>query len=335
MIWFTWRQFRTQTWITIAALAVLGVLLVVTGRGIADAWNAAGADACGADCANAFDNFLQEIRGGTTGNVYRLAMVLAYVAPALIGGFWGAPLIARELETGTHRLAWNQSVTRTRWLATKLVMIGGTTAAATGLLSWAVTAWAGRIDDAAADRITPLVYGARGIVPVGYALFAFMLGVTAGVLIRRTVAAMAATLAVYAAAVAVMQLWIREHLGPASHTTEPLDVSSLESMGFSPDTGQMRVIGGDLPSGAWVLSNQTVTPTGELFEGPVNTQYCGRGTGPQACEEWLGTLGLRQDLVYHPASNFWPLQWAETGILVAAAVLLAGFCFWWVRRRLA
>ena len=32
--------------------------------------------------------------------------------------------------------------------------------------------------------------------------------------------------------------------------------------------------------------------------------------------------------------HFWPLQFAETGIFLAAAVLLAGFCFWWTRRRL-
>jgi len=43
----------------------------------------------------------------------------ALATPALLGIFWGAPLIARELETGTCRLAWNQSVTRTRWLTVK------------------------------------------------------------------------------------------------------------------------------------------------------------------------------------------------------------------------
>lgn len=41
-----------------------------------------------------------------------LLVVLA--VPAVIGMFWGAPLISRELETGTHYLAWNQGVTRTR-----------------------------------------------------------------------------------------------------------------------------------------------------------------------------------------------------------------------------
>jgi ABC-2 family transporter protein len=333
MIWFTWRQFRTQTWITVGALAAVGVLLVITGRSIADAYDAANVAACGSDCSSAIDNFLREVKTGTSGTVYDLATVTMYLVPALIGVFWGAPLLARELETGTHRLAWNQSVTRTRWLATKLAIVGGAAAATVGLLSWAVTSWAHRIDDATGDRIAPGLYEARGVVPIGYALFALALGVTVGMLIRRTVPAMAATLAIYGAAVISMQEWIREHLVSASHVTNPLDTSSMDQMMIGPGN-EMTVMGSDNLPDAWILSNQTITATGEVFTGPADPQYCGPDAGAQACEEWLGTLGLRQDLTYHPASNFWPLQWTETGILLAAALLLAGFCFWWTRRRL-
>jgi len=86
--------------------------------------------------------------------------------------------------------------------------------------------------------------------------------------------------------------------------------------------------------GAWVLSTQTITATGQVFTGPANPQYCGPDAAPQVCTDWVGSLGLRQDLTYHPANHFWSLQWTETGIFIAIAVLLAGFCFWWTRRRL-
>ncbi|MGH3648566.1 MAG: ABC transporter permease [Micromonosporaceae bacterium] len=260
-------------------------------------------------------------------------MGLMYVVPALIGIFWGAPLLAREFEAGTHRLAWNQSVTLTRWLATKLAVIGAAAAATTGLLSWGVTAWAHRIDDAAGDRIEPLVYGARGVVPIGYALFAFALGVTAGLLIRRTVPAMAATLAIYTAAVGSMPLWIRANLVPANHATPALDLDNLQHFGFGRD-GRMEVVGAG-PSNTWVLTNQTITPSGDVFTGPADPQYCGADQPPQACEEWVATLGLRQDIIYHPADHFWPLQWVESGLFLAAAALLTGFCFWWIRQRRA
>jgi hypothetical protein len=340
MIWLTWRQFRTQTWVTVGCLAVLGVVLILTGLSIADAYDT-NVPGCGSNCAGAIDAFLRDARTGNNRIVYNLATYGMYLVPAVIGIFWGAPLIARELESGTHRLAWNQTVTRTRWLATKLALVGAATVATVALLSWTITSWAHHIDNATGDRIRPVlnpnglggIYDARGVVPIGWALFAFILGVTAGMLIRRAVAAMAATLGVYIAALLAMPLWIREHLTRAVHTTRALDIANLAGLGLNQD-GRMHVAG-DAPTNAWVLSNQVVTSSGDVFTGPANPQYCAQGVSPQRCQEWLGTLGLRQDLTYHPASHFWSLQWAETGIFVGLAVLLTGFCFWWIRRRVA
>jgi ABC-2 family transporter protein len=339
MIWFTWRQFRTQTWVTVGGLAVLGALLVLTGLSIADAYDT-NVPGCGSNCANAIDAFLRDARTGNNKIVYNLATYGMFVLPALIGMFWGAPLIARELETGTHRLAWNQTVTRTRWLATKLAIVGAATAATVGLLSWAITSWAHHIDNATGDRIKPLIndygaggiYDARGVVPIGYALFAFILGVTAGMLIRRTVPAMAATLGVYIAAVLAMSLWIREHLTPAVHATPAFDTAKLAGIGLTRN-GTLRVEA-EAPANAWVLSNHVVTSTGSQVI-TANPQYCSPSKSPEACQQWLGTLGLRQDLTYHPGSHFWSLQWAEAGIFLGLAVLLAGFCFWWIRRRVS
>ena len=64
---------------------------------------------------------------------------LVVLVPGIIGIFWGAPLVARELEAGTYRLAWTQSITRTRWLATKLGVVGLLSMVAAGLLSLMAT----------------------------------------------------------------------------------------------------------------------------------------------------------------------------------------------------
>jgi hypothetical protein len=332
MIWFTWRQFRSQTAVAAGALAALGVLMFVTGRIIADLY--ADVAACQTDCTSVVTAFLTKFTHGTGGTAYNVVLVAMYALPGLIGVFWGAPLIARELEAGTHRLVWNQSVTRTRWLLVKLSMGAAIAAVGTGLLSWAVTAWARHVDSAAEDRITPLVFGARGIVPVAYAVFAFLLGVTVGMLIRRTVPAMATTLAIYAAAVAAMPLWLRAHLIPAGHDTGPLKVDNLMELLISGSSAEMEVSGRGVP-GAWIVSNRTITTTGATFTGPADLTACGRQGQPGQCEQWLGSLGLRQDLVYHPAGHFWPLQWAEAGVFLGLAALLAGFCFWWIRHRVA
>jgi hypothetical protein len=334
MIWFTWRQFRTQTWITLAALAGLLAVLLITAGAITRAYTSAGLDVCQGDCSTAVQAFLDVIRRGVAGPVYNVTLVTLYGIPVLIGLFWGAPLIARELETGTHRLAWNQSVTRTRWLATKLAMVAAVTVSTVGLLSLAATLWADRVDDARRDLTTPLVYAGRGVVPVGYALLALALGVTAGMLIRRTVPAMAATLALYVGAALSTSLWVRAHLTPAAVLNRPIDTTNLDGIIINRETGELSVMGGDEGLG-WVLSNSTLNSAGQPFVGQADPTVCGERAGPRTCFEWIGSLGLRQEISYHPADHFWALQWAEFGVLVGVAGLLIGFCFWWTARRLS
>jgi ABC-type transport system involved in multi-copper enzyme maturation permease subunit len=336
MTWFTWRQFRTQSWIALAGVVVVAAVLIVNGHRLSELYVSSGAATCHGDCGDALATF--RTAAGTDVNtwIYNFTRAMMYLVPALIGIFWGAPLIARELETGTYRLVWNQSVSRTRWLATKLAGIGLASVATMGILSFAVTAWAHYLDHASNDRILPDVYITRGIVPVAYTAFAFAVGVTAGMLIRRTVPAMATTLAVYVAAVASIPL-ARPYLVSMTTLNRPLPSNGLHMMLMLDADGRggtMQVSGSGGPSGAWVLSNQTVTPGGSVFTGPANPQYCGPTHGPDECHDWVGTLGLRQVIRYQPASHFWPLQWVESGIFVAAALILVGFCFWWTRRRL-
>jgi hypothetical protein len=334
MIWLTWRQFRTQAVVALAALAAFAAVLTVARLQLADLYDSSGLAGCDTDCGRLADAFLSQARQGLTGNLYNVGIGVVYVAPAIIGVFWGAPLIARELEAGTHRLVWNQSVTRGRWLAVKLFGVGLASVATAGLLSLMVTWSASTIDRVGTHRMTPDVFGARGIAPIGYAAFAFALGVTVGVLVRRTVAAMAITLAIVVAAQIVMPLWVRPHLVTPVSINQALDTANIRQMGMSENGGRMTVEGEVNLPGAWILSNETITTAGKVFTGPANTAACNRDGSPKECFDWLATLHLRQSLTYQPASRFWDLQWRETGIFLALAALLAGFGVWWVRRRL-
>ena len=334
MIWLTWRQFRTHASVALAALAALAVALIATGPRLVHLYLSSGVAACRLDCDNVRSSFLMQLRTGSTETLYWLGIGVVTLAPALIGVFWGAPLVARELETGTHRLAWNQSVTRTRWLAVKVAGVGLATVATAGLFSLAVTWWAAPIDAANLQLMQPHVFVARGIVPVGYAAFAFAVGLTAGILVRRTLPAMAITVAVVACAQLAMPLWVRAHLITPVTTVSALNTEHLSEMLIDNEYDQMHVAGVADVGNGWLLSNRTITPAGTPFTGPADHAACGVQASPQSCTNWLATLHLRQVLVYQPANRFWPLQWSETGIFLGLALLLIACSFWWVRRRL-
>ena len=228
MIRLTWLQFRPQAVTAAAALAAFALLLAATGPHMASLYAASGLTAATAAAARTWPATSSRTAStGTYTALYLISVVSILLAPAVIGLFWGAPLIARE-ETGTSALAWNQSVTRTRWLAVKLTAVGLTAMAVTEGLSLMQAWWAAPLGRAVAygapagllaqGRFTQLIFATHGITPLGYAAFAFALGVTAGALIRRTIPAMAVTLAVFAALQVAMPLWIRPNFAPADRT---------------------------------------------------------------------------------------------------------------------
>jgi hypothetical protein len=347
MIWLTWRQFRGAAAMMAAVLAVLAVVLALTGPGLADDY-ATGVAACTAQPGGCSDFVRRFFRDNQTPFLAVNAVVL--VLPALIGLFWGASLITRELEAGTHRLVWNQSITRTRWLAVKLGLTALAAMIAAGLVSLAVTWWSSPIDTAAANdfpRMGPVVFGARGIVPIGYSAFAFALGVTVGMLVRRTLPAMAITLAVFVAVQVATPLLVRPHLLPPTRSTIEINDSNLRDFvggqrasGGGGDGVQVTVHPPDM--GAWVLSSRTVDASGHAVDTiPLSTSSgpCAPSgpfeQGISACLAEISRLGYRQQVTYQPSSRFWPFQWYETGINTALALGLVGFCFWRIRRRLA
>src|ERR1700729_3452241 len=342
-------QFRIQAITAAVTLAAFAVLLAATGPHLASLYAADGLDSChGSSCLSMATYFSGSLTQGPYGVLFLLSTGIILLAPAVIGLFWGAPLIAREMETGTADLAWNQSVTRTRWLAVKLAIGGLTAMALTEALCLMRTWGAAPITQAVADgagsgvaqgRFSQLNFPSHGITPLGYAAFAFALGVAAGALIRRTVPAMAVTLAIFAAVQIAMPLWVRPHLFPARHSVIP--VSSLESISLQQGglNGRSFALGAEnLPGqpGAWLLSS-----------GAVNAAVHPVSTTPAACtaqsvesdtSAFLGCLdshGIREAVSYQPASRYWAFQWTEAAIYLALALALAGYCFRRLGRRLS
>ncbi|MEU4292265.1 ABC transporter permease subunit [Kribbella sp. NPDC026596] len=349
MIWLTWRQFRVQFLVVAGVILATAIVLAATGPNLLD------------DYHRLTDNFIRNLgfeRLNPT--LYIVGQVLLYAVPPVIGAFWGAPLISRELETGTHRLVWSQSVSRRRWLATKIGVTGLAAIAITGVLSLAVTWWADPIDDAInagqnsntyLPRMFPPVFSARGLVPIGYAAFAFALGVALGLVIRRTLVALAVTLAAVILIQVLTPSLIRPHL--LAQTDQYIVASADNIRGFMlsgdtqpPEVKAIEVASGSV--GAWKLFDKTVDKNGKVLSTlpswaiecepePPPGMSQQRETSPKsaACFQRLADEGYRQHVKYFTADRFWALQWREFGLFMLLAFALTGFSFWRIRRDLS
>jgi ABC-type transport system involved in multi-copper enzyme maturation permease subunit len=344
MIRFTWLQFRMQATVALGALFAFAVILVLTGPHLASLYGTAITGCHGGTCANAANMFLSRLN--TTSpypTVYVLGIGLILAAPAIIGIFWGAPLIARELEARTFALAWTQSITRARWLVIKLALTGLAAMAVTETLSLMQAWWADPISKAIGlggpypvgsvfgqGRLGWFIFPTSGITPLGYAAFGFALGTATGALIRRTVPAMAVTLAIIAAVQVAIPLWVRPHLLPP-HQTVVSGPSFFQSASMSVGTLAASTVPGQ-PE-AWILSSGAINAAGQ----PVRTipaaclpSSLAKAPDPGQC---MASRGIRETITYQPASRYWPLQWIETGIFLAFALALTGVCFWQLGRR--
>ena len=337
----------------LAALVAGVIVLAVTGPHLVHLYDTVVATcATHGDCSTATSSFLRNDRSLQIG-----LDVLVVVVPGIIGMFWGAPLVARELEAGTFRLVWTQSVTRSRWLAIKLGLVGLAAMVTAGLLSLMATWWSSPV-----DRVNMSVFTSfeqRDVVPIGYAAFAFALGVTAGVLIRRTLPAMATTLAVFVAVRLAVTHWIRPHLIAPALRYFALNPTNI---GFGSANGGPSTLQTNPPdiSNAWIYSSQIVDKAGHPLAASFVASACpglGAGRSPlggpppglqpsripapagaqQALQDCLTKVGatFHELVTYQPSSRYWTFQWYELAIYLGAAVVLSGLCLWWVRHRLA
>jgi hypothetical protein len=257
----------------------------------------------------------------------RLLGTVLIGVPAFIGAFWGAPLLAQELEAGTHRLAWTQSVTRRRWLATKLGVTALAAVIVTGVFSLAFTWWSLPFDRFG-NRIGTANFGQRGIAPIAYAVFALSLGTLAGAILRRTLPAMAATLVGFFVARYTFQLFARRHI------LDPITISLPTNL-----FGQRE--GLSASNGGWILSTRAVDAAGHTLPSDrvndILADRCGL-TRDSIQVEWMrcaNRLGIHDIVTLHPANQFWPLQVWEAASFLTLAAILALVCFWWVRHRTA
>jgi hypothetical protein len=319
MAWVTWRQHRLTLAGIVAVLGAVSLYLLITGLHahlVSGAYTA---------------------RPGLT-----LAAPLFQVIAALIGAFTGAPVLARELEGGTFRFTWTQGFGRARWTAATLVPLAVTVTVLAGavgfLFRWCYGPLLG-----GGFGLSPLdatTFGLQGIAFAAWTLAAFSIGALAGILIRRVVPAMLATLAAWAGLAVVTGLYLRPHY------EAPLVTRNLTLPATSWVMSQQWTRGGRPASLSAV--NQVLAKIGarEFVPGQFgqlpavpgqpgqSSQAAPRpSSGQVSPAQYLLHHGFTQVATYQPASRFWPFQWIEAGWLLALSAALIATVIWLVRRR--
>ncbi|HZR49434.1 MAG TPA: ABC transporter permease subunit [Streptosporangiaceae bacterium] len=320
----TWRQHRIMLAGVVVLLGAVAVWLWTAGMPLHQAYAAAVAchPASSTACQNLAGTFSQLATSDFMGN-HGPGGILVQLVPVLIGAFAGAPVLARELETGTFRYAWTQGFGRWRWALAKLVLLAIVLAAATAATG-VVVSWYFQPESGTLYQTSPLVtlFGLREVTFPGWTLAAFAIGALAGMLIRRVVPAIVATLAAYAGLAFAAAGFLREHY-----------LTPVATTGYvNPGT-----------STAWVISQWSTKDGTFAFSGnppgSLVNRFCSSlspdKTGPQGFAPCLAQHGYTQWISYQPASRFWAFQWIEGGWLLALAALLIAATIWLVHRRAA
>lgn len=296
MIWVTWRQHRAQTIACLIVFCAVAVFAITVGTSMRATFTSDGLPAClarsgGASCPAVITSFVSQFNR----SLIMIVSVPLLVIPGLLGIVVGAPLLGGELERGTWRLAWTQTVPRTRWLAAKLGLItGGLIIFGAGVT--ALVIWSHAPLDQVVSRLGPSpLSGSAGLTFTASLLCAFGLAVLAGLLLRNVIGAM----------VAAYIAW-----------EVPATVITLMS-------GPIHV----LPPATMRIPCRAGCPGAGLGSVPPVTGHLG--------DFVLTIAHSGSDLVvtYLPASQFWPLQFIEGGLFLAVAAAALGTAIWLLHRR--
>jgi hypothetical protein len=326
MAWVIWRQHRLTIGGVIALLAAAAVVVVIEGVQLHHAWAAVTA------CRPASSGACQQGANNVSGDYdYSGGIVAALLqtVPALIGAFAGAPLLAREFETGTFRFVFTQGIGRVRYSAAKLVSLAVAVtvmaAAFSAVFSWAYEPILGANSDGY-SALAPTFFDLRGVAFAAWTLAAFAVGVLAGVLIRRVLPAMFATLAAWSGLASATALFFRQHYRGVLRTTNP-NIGPPARVISQYWTVRGKPVGLSALSTALRPVDIRVGSQGSFSDGPFTPHNLGSPV------HYLLTHGFTQVTTYQPGSWFWPFQLIEGAWLLVLAVLLCAAAIWLVRRR--
>jgi hypothetical protein len=331
MAWVVWRQHRAALTCLGIVLLALATVILVAGIRLHRIYAAEIQHGCfGSSAWSSVCRPLQTpFTIGWAQNYANLVVLAMQVVPVIIGVFLGAPLLAREYRDGTVRFAWTQGMGRTRWTAATLGLLGAVVVVMAGLLGlltqWSVQPIAAQTVREA-DRWEPGFFDYTVLTAATAALLAFAIGVLAGALIRRVVAAMAVT-AVGVITVADLtynrlHYWL---VGQGTSLARDLAFGAYPNVGV-PSSGVLDIhetVGPSVPgpTGAWLDQGWYTDARGHRLSGDTLNRLLDRYTGTSPA--WLTRLHDTFWVSYQSAGRYWVFQ-SVLGVGTLLVALLLG-----------
>ncbi|MCD9144431.1 ABC transporter permease subunit [Streptomyces albireticuli] len=311
-LWLAWRQQRALV-LTGAALLLACVAWVAFQRAdmmsfidahhfkVCKGWDSE-------ECAGTDLEQAQRLLSDNDDGIVALG-TLSAALPVIIGIFWGAPLLGRELESGTWKLALTQGVGLRRWFTARFGLAVLCSVLGSAVLAALVAWWWSPISNMLDGLYwhDGYIFNATGPAAVACALFGLTAGTAAGLLIRRTLPAMGVVLGVVVGLRFLLNTFRSSWIEPTARISQgdaPREnvrsAWSTGEFGFIDGAGRKRPIADACPWGEGLPDLKT-------------------------CMAQKGFVG-RYHKVY-PSSDFWVFQWIETAIFLGlAAVLFALIC---------
>ncbi|MFJ3695383.1 ABC transporter permease [Streptomyces sp. NPDC090052] len=311
-VWLVWRQHRAAFW-TLIAVTLIGALVMLWLRGQMMDFLAA------QDPASRRSGGLPPEFETYVNPLFSIGSYLGYI-PVLAGVLLGAPLFAGDLESGTAKLVTSQSVSRLRWLITKLALPAAMLALSTGVLTAVLTWWWDPVKGLSSGLIWTAFFSVTGVTPVAYALLTFTVGAAVGMLLRRTLVSMVVTLGIVGAIGFVWsEVWRK--LG---HT---MSISTDKGVGHGAVPPELPAQAEQQGQGTYFL-----TDSGGRLDWTTCLDKMDNDRAHTACLESKHVVGWSLD--YLPVSQMHTMQWLGAGIMLALSAAVVAFVILWGRKRL-
>jgi hypothetical protein len=263
-----------------------------------------------------------------------------FVIAPLVGAILGLLALASEVESRTVRLAWTQSISRTRWFVAKAGV--GAALVAVILVPTAIVFswWSGTIG--ATSLFGRETYGIAGWDLFAYGLFMFALTLFLGALIRRVGWTLPASVLVFLVIAVTFPSAVRQHLVTPTVLWVP---ATAATKGNAAVYGE-SVYPAYIQENAWILVNgvarrSTVgVPTWKQVNAISTQVYSCVNTYPQKTQRDIVNaegkcyqkFGVENVEVYISDDQFWTMQLREGILYLSAGLILAGGALVLLRR---